>query len=114
MPRLAWIWRALRGILIIVGLLAIVAVLLLLVPLSRPPELTSIRAGAMAIDQSGIPDTSRFQARDGTSLAYRLYPAADGGIRNIAIVIHGSAGRSASMNEIAKRLTAENFFVVSP
>jgi pimeloyl-ACP methyl ester carboxylesterase len=114
MTRPAWFWRALRGVLTIVGLLAIVAISLLLVPLSRPPELISIRAGAMAIDQSEMPDISRFQARDGTSLAYRLYPAADGGAQNIAIVIHGSAGHSASMNEIAKRLAAENFLVVSP
>jgi pimeloyl-ACP methyl ester carboxylesterase len=107
-------WSVLRGFLTIIGLLALVAVSFLLVPLSRPPELASIRAGATAIDQSGMPDISRFQARDGTSLAYRLYPAADGGTQNISIIIHGSAGHSASMNEIAERLAAENILVVSP
>ena len=33
----------------------------------------------MSIDPTDAPDLSRFQARDGTWLAYRLYPAADGG-----------------------------------
>jgi alpha-beta hydrolase superfamily lysophospholipase len=89
-------------------------VALLAVPLSQPPELPSIRAGALAIDQSGLPDLSRFDARDGTSLAYRLYPPADGGTQKAAILIHGSAGHSTGMNEIAKRLAAENFVVVSP
>ena len=73
-----------------------------------------IRAGAVAVDQSGLPSLSYFQARDGTSLAYRLYPAADGNTQKIAIVIHGSAGHSTSMNEIAKRLAADDFVVVAP
>jgi pimeloyl-ACP methyl ester carboxylesterase len=67
----------------------------------------------MAIDQTGLPTLSTFQARDGTSLAYRLYPSA-GDTKNIAIVIHGSAGDSVGMNQIAKRLAAENFTVVAP
>lgn len=61
-----------------------------------------------------MPSLSFFQARDGTSLAYRLYPAADGNAQNIAILIHGSAGHSNGMNEIAKRLSAANFAAVSP
>ncbi|HML09056.1 MAG TPA: alpha/beta fold hydrolase [Xanthobacteraceae bacterium] len=61
-----------------------------------------------------MPDPSRFQARDGTSLAYRRYPATDGSSQKIAILIHGSGGHSTGMNEIAKHLTAENFVVVSP
>jgi alpha-beta hydrolase superfamily lysophospholipase len=68
----------------------------------------------LTIDQSGLPDPSRFDARDGTSLAYRFYPSADGGAQKIGILIHGSAGHSTGMNEIAKRLTAENFVVVAP
>jgi len=39
-----------------------------------PPPLESIHSGAMEIPQDGKPDLSRFQARDGTWLAYRLYP----------------------------------------
>ena len=61
-----------------------------------------------------MPDVTRFQARDGTSPAYRLYPAANSNSRKIAIVIHGSGGHSTGMNEIAKRLAANNFLVVAP
>ncbi len=68
----------------------------------------------MAIDRSGMPELIRFQARDGTSLAYRLYPAANGDTQKIAIVIHGSGGHSTGMNEIAKRLAAGNFLVIAP
>jgi alpha-beta hydrolase superfamily lysophospholipase len=73
-----------------------------------------IRAGAVAVDQSGLPSLSYLQARDGTSLAYRLYAAADGNTQKIVIVIHGSAGHSTGMNEIAKRLAADGFMVVAP
>src|ERR1700746_2294286 len=59
-------------------------------PVSSPPALESIRAGALAIDRSGMPDLSHFQARDGSSLAYRVYPAANGDKHQIAILIHGS------------------------
>lgn len=103
-----------RWLLVSIGLCALVITALIAAPLSHPPELASIHAGATAIDQSGLPDLSRFQARDGTTLAYRIYPAADGSTKKIAILIHGSAAHSASMNEIAKRLAAENFVAVSP
>jgi pimeloyl-ACP methyl ester carboxylesterase len=108
------IFSAFRWLLAAVGLVAIVLAALLAVPISRPPELPSIRAGAVAVDQSGLPSLSYFQARDGTPLAYRLYPAADGNTQKIAIVIHGSAGHSTGMNEIAKRLAADNFMAVAP
>jgi pimeloyl-ACP methyl ester carboxylesterase len=108
------IFSAFRWLLAAVGLVAIVLAALLAVPISRPPELPSIRAGAVAVDQSGLPSLSYFQARDGTPIAYRLYPAADGNTQKIAIVIHGSAGHSTGMNEIAKRLAADNFMAVAP
>ncbi len=108
------IGRLLRWALIIVALAALAGMALLAFPLSTPAPLASIRAGELAVDQSGRPDLSHFQARDGTSLAYRLYPAANGDTQKIAIVIHGSAGHSVGMNEIARRLAADNFVVVAP
>ena len=108
-----WIWRSLRWILSVAGVLALAAGALLAFPVSLPPELKSIRAGALAVDRSEMPALSLFQARDGTALAYRLYPAANGDAQEIAIVIHGSAGHSVSMNEIAKHVAARNLTVVS-
>ena len=107
-------WQSLRWVPAIFGVLAIVGGVLLAFPISLPPPLESIRAGAMAIDRSGMPDLTRFQARDGTSLAYRVYPAANGDTHKIAIVIHGSGGHSTGMNEIAKRLAGDNFLVIAP
>jgi pimeloyl-ACP methyl ester carboxylesterase len=106
--------RLVRCLLVAVGLCAIVFAALLAYPLSRPPVLNSIRDGALAVDQSGLPNATHFQASDGTSLAYRLYAAADGSDRTLAILIHGSAGGSTGMNEIAKRLAADNVVVVAP
>jgi pimeloyl-ACP methyl ester carboxylesterase len=114
---MAWlkrIWRPFRWALTTIGLAAVIGGTLLACPVRQPPELASIHAGAVAIDQSGLPELSRFLARDGTSLAYRVYPAAEAGTQKIAIVIHGSAGHSEGVNQIAKRLAAENFLVVAP
>jgi pimeloyl-ACP methyl ester carboxylesterase len=107
-------WLVVRSLLAVAGTFALIAVAAIAYPLRQPPELPSIHAGAVAIDHSAMPDPVRFQARDGTNLAYRLYPGGDDPVTTIAIVIHGSAGHSAGMNQIAKRLVAEHFTVVSP
>ena len=65
------------GLLALVGAAAIALPLMLASPVRPPPPLASIHEGAMRIDVAGAPDLSRFQARDGTWLAYRLYPAAE-------------------------------------
>jgi pimeloyl-ACP methyl ester carboxylesterase len=114
MTSLKRMWQSLRWALAIVGILALLGGGLLAVPVTLPAPLDSIRAGAMAVDRSGMPEQSRFQARDGTSLAYRIYPAANGDTKKIAILIHGSAGHATMMNEIAKRLAAGNVLVVAP
>lgn len=114
MTMIKWISRVLRWSLTAVGLVAIVIALMLATPLSRPPELASIRAGGHVIDRTGLPNPLHFQARDGSSLAYRLYPAADGSQDRVAILIHGSSGGSFGVNAIAKQLAAENMIVVAP
>ena len=70
--------RVIIALLALVGVAAIAIVLMLASPVRRPPTLASIHAGATQIDETGAPDLSRFQARDGTWLAYRLYPAQNG------------------------------------
>jgi hypothetical protein len=45
---------------------------MLATPVKSLPPLASIHAGALAIGREGKPELSRFQARDGTWLAYRL------------------------------------------
>ena len=60
------------------------------------------RAAPPALDVAGAPRLSHFQARDGATLAYRAYP----GGRQVAILLHGSAGQSLTMNPLAKSLNA--------
>src|SRR6202046_5699808 len=89
------------GLLALVGASAIAIVFMLASPVGRPPPLASIHAGATQIDETGAPDLSRFQARDGTWLAYRLYPAKNGAKDRLAIVTHGSSAASSEMNVVA-------------
>jgi pimeloyl-ACP methyl ester carboxylesterase len=86
------------------GILSLAIAGLLAAPLSQPPALASIHAGAVAIGDTDRPALSRFQARDGTSLAYRLYPARNGATDRLAILVHGSSGSSADMHAVARAL----------
>jgi alpha-beta hydrolase superfamily lysophospholipase len=63
-------------------------------PVRQPPELTSISDSRKSIDFSTLPELSRFQARDGTALAYRHYSAHTPATDRIAVVVHGSSGSS--------------------
>ena len=63
-------------------------------PVRQPPELASISAARKLIDFSSLPPVQRFQARDGTDLAYRHYSAHPPVTERIAIVVHGSSGSS--------------------
>jgi alpha-beta hydrolase superfamily lysophospholipase len=94
--------RVLVGLLALIGAAAIAIVLMLASPVRPPPLLASIHAGATEIDETGAPELSRFQARDGTWLAYRLYPATNEARDRIAILAHGSSASSIEMNAVAK------------
>ncbi len=63
-------------------------------PVRQPPELTSISDARKLVDFSSLPPVQRFQARDGTDLAYRHYSAHPPVTERIAIVVHGSSGSS--------------------
>jgi pimeloyl-ACP methyl ester carboxylesterase len=63
------------------------------------------------LDLTGLPPLSRYAARDGARLAFRLYPGARG---DVAILIHGTATESSVMNALAKTLNAEGATVYAP
>jgi alpha-beta hydrolase superfamily lysophospholipase len=65
-------------------------------PLRQPPELASISESRKWMDFRTLPAVDRFQARDGTVLAYRHYPARGAPVGRIAILVHGSSGSSRS------------------
>jgi pimeloyl-ACP methyl ester carboxylesterase len=101
------------GLLALVGAAAIAIVLMLAWPVRPPPPLASIHAGAREIDETGAPDLSRYQARDGTWLADRLYPAQNGSGDRIAILAHGSSASSIEMNAVAKALAGAGVTAVA-
>jgi alpha-beta hydrolase superfamily lysophospholipase len=78
----------------LVGLATLALGALIASPIRQPPELASISEARKSIDFSCLPDLSRFQARDGTYLAYRHYPARSAVTEQIAVVVHGSSGSS--------------------
>jgi pimeloyl-ACP methyl ester carboxylesterase len=107
------IFSFLWGLLALVGIAALALILMLASPVRDPPPLASIHEGAVRIDASGAAALSRFQARDGTWLAYRLYPAANGARDRIAILAHGSSAQSIEMHEVAVALAASGVTAVA-
>ena len=97
----------------LVGLAGTALGAMLAVPLQKPPPLASIHDSARKIDATAKPELSRYQARDGTWLAYRLYPAPAEATERIAILAHGSTASSDEMNAIAKALAAAGVTAVA-
>ena len=89
-----------------VGTIAVLLTALVAAPLTRPPPLTSISDTARAVDRSSMPALDRFQARDGTTLAYRHYPARGTAVGRVAILVHGSSGSSTSVHALSDALAA--------
>jgi alpha-beta hydrolase superfamily lysophospholipase len=76
------------------GFAALVLAGLVAWPVRQPPELTSISGARKSVDLSSLPAIERFQARDGTALGFRHYPATGSATGRAAILIHGSSGSS--------------------
>jgi alpha-beta hydrolase superfamily lysophospholipase len=87
-------FQALFWGLAVTGFVALALVGLIAWPVRQPPELTSISEARKSIDFSSLPDLTRFQARDGTELAFRHYSARTPATDRIAVVVHGSSGSS--------------------
>jgi non-heme chloroperoxidase len=76
-----------------------------------PPPMKSITSTFATMDFSNLPTIERYRARDGANLSYRTYPAGD---RQVAVLIHGSAGNSSDMHTVALALQHANVSVVVP
>jgi pimeloyl-ACP methyl ester carboxylesterase len=104
------LWVAFAG----AGLFGLALVGLIAQPVRQPPTLASVQKGALAINAAGPPaPLSRFQARDGTELAYRLYPARNGVTERVAILVHGSSGTAMAMNAVALALAEAGIVAVA-
>jgi len=102
-----------RVLLALFGAACVALVVAIAQPVHAPPTLASLYKGATSIDQAGLPELSRFQARDRTWLAYRLYPAKGGAQDRLAILAHGSSGSSEEMNAAAHVLAEAGVNAVS-
>jgi alpha-beta hydrolase superfamily lysophospholipase len=80
----------------VTGFAALVLTGLIAWPIRQLPELASISDARKSVDFSALPAIERFQARDGTVLGFRHYPAVSPATGRAAIVIHGSSGSSAA------------------
>jgi alpha-beta hydrolase superfamily lysophospholipase len=103
-----WLMRgsfsALKWLLCGVGVVAVLFTALIAAPMTPLPELVSISETVRAVDRSTMPRFELFQARDGTELAYRPYPARGAAVGRVAIVVHGSSGASPSIHALADAL----------
>ena len=80
----------------VIGFAALVLTGLIAWPIRQLPELASISDARKSVDFSALPAIERFQARDGSVLGFRHYPAVSPARGRAAIVIHGSSGSSAA------------------
>jgi alpha-beta hydrolase superfamily lysophospholipase len=99
-------FNVLKWLLCGVGAVALLLTVLIAAPLTPLSELHSISATARAVDRSTMPRFELFQARDGTELAYRHYPARGAVVDRVAILVHGSSGSSTSIHTLADALAA--------
>lgn len=69
-----------------------------------PPPLAEINDAFGKADWSALPAQQDFAARDGTSIAYRAYPAAG---ERVAVLVHGSSGSGRGMHAVGLALARE-------
>ncbi|GGY03083.1 alpha/beta hydrolase [Paludibacterium paludis] len=75
---------------------------------STPAVMTGFTRAFRQVDYSGVPPLSRYTARDGARLAYRLYAPQDTP-RGSVVLVHGSSATSRSMHVIAQALAAAGY-----
>jgi len=75
-----------------------------------PPPLDSVNQAFAAADRTDAPPVTTWTPRQGTALAYRVYP---GGAENVVVLIHGSSGDSLSMHLLARTLRSAGAYVYS-
>jgi alpha-beta hydrolase superfamily lysophospholipase len=79
---------------------------------AKPPAAaTAITEPFSAIDVHALPGLLRYKARDGALLSYREYRASG---RNVAVLLHGSAGSSVDMHPLALALQRAGVTVLVP
>jgi alpha-beta hydrolase superfamily lysophospholipase len=106
--------KLLRWALAVVGALALLLTVMIAAPLKHLPELHSVSETARAVDRSTMPALDHFIARDGTTLAYRHYPARGPATGRIAILVHGSSGSSVAVHALGDALAGHGIETYAP
>jgi non-heme chloroperoxidase len=104
--------RLLRGVCISLFICSAVVMGLIAFGTAKPPAAaTAITQPFAAIDVHALPGLLRYKARDGALLSYREYRASD---KNVAVLLHGSAGSSVDMHPLALALQRAGVTVLVP
>lgn len=102
--------KLLRAAAIGIGALAAVAAAcIVLGGPGEPAPMKSINDPFKAVDYADLPPLSRYNARDGSSLAFRYYGPAGGTTRGSVVLVHGSSASSRSMHSMAKAFAASGY-----
>ena len=72
---------------------------------AAPKAMASVTEPFAKMDLSGLPPLRSYRARDGSNLAYRVYP---GPGDQVVVLLHGSAGSSQDMHRMAVALQKES------
>jgi pimeloyl-ACP methyl ester carboxylesterase len=79
---------------------------------SKPPAVAPLITKPFAdIDTQALPELLRYKARDGALLSYREYRASD---RQVAVLLHGSAGSGVDMHPLALALQRADITALVP
>ena len=78
---------------------------------SLPPPLADAAGPFKKIDFRDQPSLQSFQARDGTRLAYRVYPSQG---KKSVVMLHGAAGSGFMLHALAKAAQASGYTVYVP
>jgi non-heme chloroperoxidase len=106
-----------RFIYIIIAMVLILAIAVALAiafggPGSVSP-LASINDPFKDVDNSDLPKIEHYQARDGSSLAFRHYAVSANAIQGSVVLVHGSSASGQSMHVLAKQFAAQGFSTYS-
>jgi pimeloyl-ACP methyl ester carboxylesterase len=106
-----WKWIGISAVIYFLATLTVAGMLVRFSHLAQPKPLKSVTDPFARMNLSGLPPVTRYKARDGAALSYRLYR---GGDAQVAVLIHGSAGSSYDMHRLAEALLQRGVTVFVP
>ena len=100
-----------RALLSVLVSMTVLAGLVIFGTARPPPAAPAITGPFSGIELRALPELGRYRARDGARLSFRAYPAAG---REVAVLVHGSAGSSVDMHPLALALQGAGITALVP